>query len=60
MAEKQKCEHGKKAAIGIQSFGYCLAYVFRDHADNILLAIKPGEKQVSGKCYFERFGVDDQ
>ncbi|MHB8164589.1 MAG: hypothetical protein ACYDDV_09670 [Methanoregula sp.] len=55
MTEKQKCEHCEKDAIGIQSFGCCVAYVCLDHADNLLLALKPGEKQVYGECYFERF-----
>ena len=55
MREKQKCEHCGKDAIGIQSFGCCVAYVCHDHADNLLLALKPGEKQVYGECYFELF-----
>jgi hypothetical protein len=59
MAEKPKCERCEKDAIGIQSFGCCTAYVCRDHADNILLALKPGEKQVYGECYFERFDTAD-
>jgi hypothetical protein len=59
MAEKPKCECCGKDAIGIQSFGCCAAYVCQDHADNLLLAIKPGEKQVSGECYFERFDTTD-
>jgi hypothetical protein len=59
MAEKQKCEHCEKDAIGIQSFGCCVAYVCRDHADNLLLALKPGEKQVYGECYFELFDTAD-
>jgi len=59
MAEKQKCEHCKKDAIGIQGFGCCIAYVCLDHADNLLLVLKPGEKQVYGECYFERFDTTD-
>lgn len=55
MAEKPKCEHCEKEAIGYQSFGCCFAYVCKDHADSLLLALKPGEKQSSGECYFERF-----
>jgi hypothetical protein len=55
MAEKIKCEYCGKDAIGFQSFGSCFDYVCRDHADNILLTLKPGEKQSSGECYFERF-----
>ncbi len=59
MAEKHKCEHCEKDAIGIQAFGCCVAYVCRDHADNLLLALKPGEKQVYGECYFELFAAPD-
>lgn len=59
MAEKQKCEHCEKEAIGFQSFGCCFAYVCRDHADSLLLHLKPGEKQSSGECYVERFDTAD-
>jgi hypothetical protein len=59
MAEKPKCERCEKAAIGVQSFGCCVAYVCEDHADNLLLALKPGEKQAYDYCYFERFETAD-
>lgn len=59
MAKKITCERCEKDAIGIQMFGYCSMNVCRDHADNILLALKPGEKQVYGECYFERFDTAD-
>jgi hypothetical protein len=59
MAERQKCERCGTDAIGIQSFGYCAAYVCRDHADDLLLALHPGEKQSYGECYFERFDTAD-
>jgi len=59
MVEKPKCEHCGKDAIGIQSFGCCVANVCQDHADNLLLALKPGEKQSYGECYFERFDTTD-
>ena len=55
MGKKQKCEYCEKDAIGIQSFGCCVATVCQEHADNLLLALKPGEKQTYGECYFERF-----
>jgi hypothetical protein len=58
MAEKHQCERCERDAIGIQSFGYCVAYVCQEHADNILLALKPGEKQSYDECYFERFDTD--
>jgi hypothetical protein len=59
MAEKQKCEYCEKDAIGYQGFGCCPAYVCLDHADNLLLALKPGEKQSFGECYLERFSTTD-
>ncbi len=55
MAERKRCEYCEKDAIGVQSFGYCVAYVCRDHADGLLLALKPGEKQSYDECYLERF-----
>ncbi|MDD1684174.1 MAG: hypothetical protein LUO98_10120 [Methanoregula sp.] len=60
MAGKPKCEHCEKEAIGFQSFGCCFAYVCKDHADSMLLALKPGEKQLSGECYFERYDTADR
>ncbi len=60
MAEKQRCEHCGRAAIGFQSFGCCSAYVCADHADSLLLALKPGEKQAFGECYLERFDMADR
>jgi hypothetical protein len=60
MAEKPKCERCEKDAIGIQSLGCCTASVCEDHADNLLLALKPGEKQSYGECYFERFDTTEQ
>jgi hypothetical protein len=60
MAEKHKCEHCEKDAIGIQVYGYCITYVCKDHADTLLLALKPGEKQAYEYCYLERFDIADQ
>jgi hypothetical protein len=59
MVETRKCEYCEKDAAGYQSFGCCFAYVCLDHADNLLLALKPGEKLTSGECYFERFSITD-
>jgi len=59
MAEKPKCEVCDKEAIGFQSFGCCFAYVCEEHADSLLLALKPGEKQSFGDCYLERFDTGD-
>ncbi|MGB9176347.1 MAG: hypothetical protein WCB46_06375 [Methanoregula sp.] len=55
MTGKMKCTHCDKDAIGYQGFGCCSEYVCLDHAGSFVLALKPGEKQVSGECYFERF-----
>jgi len=59
MAEKRKCEYCEKDAIGYQGFGCCSAYVCLDHAENFVRDLKPGEKLVSGECYFERFDIPD-
>jgi hypothetical protein len=55
MVKKMKCEYCEKDAIGYQGFGCCSAYVCLDHADTLVLALKPGEKLASGECYFERY-----
>ncbi len=55
MAEKMKCEYCEKDAIGYQGFGCCSAYVCLDHADQFVLDLKPGEKLISGECFFERY-----
>ena len=60
MAEDQRCEHCGRKAIGFQSFGCCSDYVCADHADSLLLALKPGEKQAFGECYLERFEAAEQ
>ena len=59
MVEKRKCGVREKDAIGYQGFGCCSAYVCLDHADDFVLALKPGEKLASGECYFERFSITD-
>ena len=55
MAEKQKCEYCEKEAIGLQSLEGGFAYVCKDHADGLLLALKPGEKKIFGVCVLERY-----
>ena len=59
MAEKMKCEYCGRDAIGYQGFGCCSAYVCLEHADDFVLSLKPGEKLVSGECYFERFSLSE-
>jgi hypothetical protein len=55
MTVTMKCEQCGKDAIGYQGYACCSEYVCLDHADTFLLSLKPGEKLVSGECYFERF-----
>jgi len=55
MAEKKKCEYCDKEAIGFQSLEGSFAWVCRDHADSLLLELKPGEKKVYGVCVLERY-----
>jgi hypothetical protein len=55
MAEKPKCERCGKDAIGFQSLEGAFEYVCKDHADSLLLALKPGEKKVYGVCVLERY-----
>lgn len=59
MAEKKKCEYCENDAIGYQGFACCSAYVCLDHADNFLRDLRPGEKLVSGECFFERFALTE-
>ena len=56
MPEQQKCEYCSKDAIGFQGFGCCAAYVCADHAEPMLLELKPGQRKISGECVFERYG----
>ena len=55
MAERTKCEYCEKDAIGFQSLEAAFANVCEDHADSLLLALKPGEKKIYGSCVLERY-----
>jgi hypothetical protein len=55
MAEKPKCDRCGKEAIGFESMEGGFEYVCADHADSLLLALKPGEKKVYGVCVLERY-----
>jgi len=55
MAERPKCEYCGKDAIGFQSLEGGFACVCQDHADSLLLALKPGEKKIFGVCVLERY-----
>ena len=55
MADTHTCDRCGKVAIGFQSMEGGFEYVCRDHADSLLLALKPGEKTTYGVCYLERY-----
>lgn len=55
MEEKPKCDRCGKEAIGFESMEGGFEYVCEDHADSLLLALKPGEKKVYGVCVLERY-----
>jgi hypothetical protein len=55
MEEKPKCDRCGKDAIGFQSMEGGFEYVCIEHADGLLLALKPGEKKAYGVCYLERY-----
>ena len=55
MEEKPTCDRCGKEAIGFESMEGGFEYVCEDHADSLLLALKPGEKKVYGVCVLERY-----
>ena len=55
MDRPEKCQFCTKDVIGYQGFACCAEYVCADHANPMLLELKPGERKVSGECYFERY-----
>jgi hypothetical protein len=55
MAEIPKCDRCGKDAIGFQSMEGGFEYVCQEHADSLLLALRPGEKKSYGVCYLERY-----
>lgn len=55
MVERPKCERCGKDAIGFQSMEGGFECVCQEHADPLLLALKPGEKKSYGVCYLERY-----
>jgi hypothetical protein len=60
MAEKPKCALCGKDVIGFPSIGCGFMNICQDHADSHILALRPGEKQSVGECFFfERFGTTD-
>jgi hypothetical protein len=55
MSQRVKCEYCGKDAIGFQGFGCSAAFVCADHADPALLALRPGQRKISGDCVYERY-----
>jgi hypothetical protein len=55
MAGKKRCDRCGKDAIGLQSLEGMFEYVCGEHADSLLLELKPGEKKIYGVCVFERY-----
>lgn len=55
MPGKERCIFCGKEAIGSQGSGCFVAHVCREHADNLLLALGPGEIKSFGDCYMIRF-----
>jgi hypothetical protein len=55
MSKREKCEYCNKDAIGFQGFGCCAAFVCADHAEPMLLELRPGQRKISGECVFERY-----
>jgi hypothetical protein len=55
MTKRPACDHCGRDAIGFQSLEGAFEYVCEDHADGLLLALRPGEKKVYGVCVLERY-----
>jgi len=55
MTSNDLCHVCGKPAIGMQIFGCCPSTVCEDHAEKILLSMKPGEKSEYGACFFWRY-----
>lgn len=55
MDRPEKCGFCNKDVIGFQGFGCGAAFVCADHANPMLLELRPGERKISGDCVFERY-----
>ena len=53
--ETPTCDFCKKKAIGMQILGCCKQEVCEDHAEQMLLVMKPGERKDWGACYYVRY-----
>ena len=54
--DKPKCDFCEKRAIGMQILGCVTQHVCEDHAEEILVEMKPGERKEWGVCYYVRYG----
>lgn len=55
MTRRMKCDRCGKDAIGFQGFGCGAEFVCADHAGEVVLALRPGERKISGDCVYERY-----
>ncbi|GAB7015930.1 hypothetical protein [Methanogenium cariaci] len=56
--DNQRCDFCEKKAIGMQILGCVSQNVCEDHAEQMLVAMKPGERKDWGACYYVRYGKD--
>lgn len=59
MTNNQRCDFCEKKAIGMQILGCVTQHVCEDHAEEMLVAMKPGEQKEWGVCYYVRYGDAD-
>ena len=50
-----RCDFCAKKAIGMQILGCVTQNVCEDHAEKMLVEMKPGERKDWGECYFIRY-----
>lgn len=55
---RERCDFCEKKAIGIQILGCVTQHVCEDHAEEMLVAMNPGERKEWGICYYIRYGGD--
>ncbi|GAB7015929.1 hypothetical protein JCM10550A_12970 [Methanogenium cariaci] len=51
-----RCDFCEKKAIGMQILGCVSQNVCEDHAEQMLVEMKPGERKDWGECYYIRYG----
>ncbi len=58
LTHNPRCDFCAKKAIGMQILGCTTQNVCEDHAEKMLVALKPGERKDWGDCYFVRYGKE--